>query len=123
MPGKAGEGLRLMVGFNRRYSEHGAKAREFFAGHREPLVMIYRVNAGAIPPSHWVQDPAAGGGRIIGEACHFLDYMQFVCGSRPVAARGMAIGSHSSGITSDQSILSFRFADGSVGTDCLCGRR
>ncbi len=113
---KAGEGLRLMVGFNRRFSEHGAKAREFFAGHREPLVMMYRVNAGAVPPTHWVQDPVAGGGRIVGEACHFLDYMQFVCGSRPVAARGMAIGSHSSGITSDQSILSFRFADGSVGT-------
>lgn len=113
---KAREGLRLLVGFNRRFSEHGVKAREFFAGHREPLVMVYRVNAGAVPPTHWVQDPVAGGGRIVGEACHFLDYMQFVCGSRPVAARGMAIGSHSSGITSDQSVLTFRFADGSVGT-------
>ncbi len=113
---RAGEGLRLLVGFNRRYSAHGQQAREFFAGHREPLVMLYRVNAGAIPPAHWAQDLAVGGGRIVGEACHFLDYMQYVCGSLPVSARGLAVGRHSSGITSDQSVLTFSFADGSVGT-------
>jgi predicted dehydrogenase/threonine dehydrogenase-like Zn-dependent dehydrogenase len=107
---------RLMVGFNRRYSPHGAKAREFFAGRHEPLVMVYRVNAGAIPREHWVQDPEAGGGRIVGEGCHFLDFMQFVCGARVTSVRGHAIARHSSGITEDQCVLGFGFADGSVGT-------
>ncbi|QOJ32004.1 MAG: Gfo/Idh/MocA family oxidoreductase [Gammaproteobacteria bacterium] len=112
----AAQSLRLMVGFNRAYSSHGRQAREFFAGHREPLVMSYRVNAGAIPASHWVQDPAVGGGRIIGEGCHFLDFMVEVCGALPVRVRGIAIGRHATGITSDQCILTFGFADGSVGT-------
>jgi predicted dehydrogenase len=110
------QGLRLMVGFNRRFSGHAHAAREFFAGHREPLVMSYRVNAGMIPATHWVQDPDVGGGRIIGEACHFLDFMTFVCGAAPRAVRGIRIGQHSSGITDDQCILTFAFADGSVGT-------
>jgi predicted dehydrogenase len=109
-------GLRLLVGFNRRHSPHALKARELFAGRREPLVMTYRVNAGLIPREHWVHDPVDGGGRIIGEACHFLDFMQFVCGSPPISVRGRAIASHSSGITEDQSVLTFGFADGSVGT-------
>lgn len=110
------QGLRLMVGFNRGFSSHGVKARGFFAGHREPLVMSYRVNAGAIPATHWAQDPDVGGGRIIGEGCHFLDFMVEVCGALPTRVRGVAIGRHSSGITSDQCILTFGFADGSVGT-------
>jgi predicted dehydrogenase len=111
----AARSLQLMVGFNRRHSEHGRRAHEFFAGRREPLVMSYRINAGAIPAEHWVQDPDSGGGRIIGEACHFLDYMQFVSGARPVTARGRRIGQHSSGITDDQCVLTFGFSDGSVG--------
>jgi predicted dehydrogenase/threonine dehydrogenase-like Zn-dependent dehydrogenase len=109
-------GPRLMVGFNRRYSEHGRRSREFFAGHRDPLVMSYRVNAGAIPREHWVQDSEVGGGRIIGEVGHFLDFMQFVCGSPPCAGRGNRIGHHSSGVMDDQCVLTFRFRDGSVGS-------
>src|SRR5262249_33800289 len=70
----APRGLQLWVGFNRRYSSHAAKIIDFFGKRRNPLVMLYRVNAGAIPPTHWVQDPAIGGGRIIGEACHFVDF-------------------------------------------------
>jgi predicted dehydrogenase len=112
----AARGQRLMVGFNRRFSEHARQIKAFFEGRREPLVMNYRVNAGAVPSNHWVQDPDDGGGRIIGEACHFLDLMQFICGSEPVAVRGIAIGRHSTGITSDQSILTIRFGDGSVGS-------
>jgi len=112
----AQRGLRLAVGFNRRYSEHGRQAREFFAGHREPLVMLYRVNAGAIPPEHWAQDMASGGGRIIGEGCHFIDFMQFVCGSAPKTVRGTSIARHSSGITADQCVITLGFEDGSVGT-------
>ena len=107
---------RLMVGFNRRYSSHARVARQWFAGRRDPLVMSYRVNAGAIPREHWIQDPAVGGGRIIGEGCHFVDFMQYVCGALPVSVRGLRIGQHGSGITVDQCVLTFGFADGSVGT-------
>jgi predicted dehydrogenase len=106
----------LVVGFNRRYSSHAGRAREFFAGRRDPLVMHYRVNAGAIAADHWIHDAAIGGGRIVGEGCHFLDFMQYVCGALPVSVRGLRIGSHSSGITGDQCSLVFGFADGSVGT-------
>jgi predicted dehydrogenase/threonine dehydrogenase-like Zn-dependent dehydrogenase len=113
---QAEHGQHLMVGFNRRYSSHGLKAREFFDGRRDPLVMAFRVNAGAIPPGHWIQDPVVGGRRIVGEVCHFIDYMQFVCGAKPVSAHARCVAKHSSGITDDHSILSFTFADGSVGT-------
>lgn len=112
----AGAGRILVVGFNRRYSSHGRKAREFFADRRDPLVMTYRVNAGAIPREHWIQDPATGGGRIIGEGCHFVDFMQYVCGAPPCSVRGLRIGSHGSGQVDDQCALVFGFADGSVGT-------
>ncbi len=113
---KAWEGVQLMVGFNRRFSPHADRARVFFADRRNPLVMAFRVNAGAIPGEHWIQDPDTGGGRIVGEACHFIDYMQAVCGAVPVSVHALRIGRHSSGLQDDQSILSCAFADGSIGT-------
>src|SRR2546426_563240 len=67
----------LMVGFNRRYSPHARALRGAFAG-RGPLMMTYRVNAGPLPPGHWLNDPQVGGGRIIGEPCHFIDLMSFL---------------------------------------------
>lgn len=109
-------GLHLMVGFNRRFSAHADKAREFFKGRRSPLVMVYRVNAGHIPPDHWIQDPQKGGGRIIGEACHFLDYMQALCGAVPTSVHARRIAPPGSSGTDDQCVLSFAFRDGSVGT-------
>ena len=113
---KSQEGLHLMVGFNRRFSPHAEEAKAFVRDRRNPLVMIYRVNAGALPPEHWTQDPDTGGGRIVGEACHFVDYLQFLCGAPPVSVHARRIGAHDSGITDDQSILSFAFGDGSIGT-------
>jgi predicted dehydrogenase len=113
---KAKDGLHLMVGFNRRYSSHAERARGFFQGRRDPLVMAFRVNAGSIPPEHWIQDPEVGGGRILGEACHFVDYMQALCGAPPVSVHARRIAHHSSGITDDQCLLSFAFGDGSIGT-------
>jgi len=113
---KAKQGLKLMIGFNRRFSAHAQRAKEFLSSRRNPLVMVYRVNAGALPAAHWAQDPEVGGGRIIGEACHFIDYMQTVCAARPVSVRAECIGHHSSGTTSDQSILTLKFSDGSLGT-------
>lgn len=107
-------GLHLMVGFNRRFSSHAENTRAFFAGRTGPLTMIYRVNAGALPPEHWVHDPAIGGGRIIGEACHFVDYLQFLCGAAPVSVHAHAARGPQ-GVIPDQAVLSLRFADGSVG--------
>ncbi|MBI3802949.1 MAG: bi-domain-containing oxidoreductase [Nitrospirae bacterium] len=113
---KANDGLQLMVGFNRRFSPHMEEARRFFQGRRNPLVMLYRVNAGAIPPEHWIQDPEIGGGRIVGEGCHFIDFMQALCGAPATSVQGRKIGQHSSGLTEDQSLLSLTFGDGSIGT-------
>lgn len=113
---KAAKGLRLMVGFNRRFSPHAEKAREFFAHRENPLVMWYRINAGKIPAEHWIQDPSVGGGRLIGEACHFVDYMQSVCGARPNSVFARRIGRQSSGITDDQCIITLTFEDGSIGS-------
>lgn len=113
---KAPDGLQLMVGFNRRFSPHANQARTFFASRTNSLVMLYRVNAGRIPPEHWVQDPDVGGGRLIGEVCHFVDYMQALCAAPPISVFARRIGRHSSGITDDQCVLSLTFGDGSIGT-------
>lgn len=110
------KGLRLMVGFNRRYSAHAGEARAVFDGRMNPLVMSYRVNAGAIDANHWIQDAMTGGGRILGEACHFIDFMQYISGSLVSAVQAVSIGHQESGITNDQAIVTLGFADGSIGT-------
>lgn len=108
-------GTQIMAGFNRRFSSHALKAKEFFGKRNNPLVMNYRVNAGAIDVAHWTQDPEVGGGRLIGEGCHYIDYMTALAGAVPVSVYAQSIGKHSTGITSDQIIVSLEFADGSVG--------
>ena len=113
---KAAEGLHLMVGFNRRFSPHAKEARTFFSSRSNPLVMLYRINAGRIPADHWVQDSDVGGGRLIGEVCHFVDYMHALCASPPTSVFACRIGTHSSGVTADQCSISLTFGDGSIGT-------
>jgi predicted dehydrogenase/threonine dehydrogenase-like Zn-dependent dehydrogenase len=76
--------LRLMVDFNRRFAPMAQKLKEFLTDVHEPLAMSYRVNAGALPADHWINDPLQGGGRILGEICHFIDLLSFLAGS-PVA--------------------------------------
>jgi predicted dehydrogenase len=76
---------RLMVGFNRRFSPLALRMKQFFANAGETLSLNYRVNAGYIPASHWTQDPDQGGGRLIGEVCHFVDFVSFVTASTPVS--------------------------------------
>jgi polar amino acid transport system substrate-binding protein len=71
----------IFVGFNRRFASHIVKCKEFFAKRNEPMFIIYRINAGFIPGNHWIQSIQEGGGRIIGEVCHFLDLCQFLCQS------------------------------------------
>jgi predicted dehydrogenase len=113
---KAASGLQLMVGFNRRFSPHAKQAQAFFAARTNPLVMLYRINAGRIPKEHWVQDPEVGGGRVIGEVCHFVDYLQALAGAQPTSVFARRVSRHGSGITDDQCVLSFTFGDGSIGT-------
>jgi predicted dehydrogenase/threonine dehydrogenase-like Zn-dependent dehydrogenase len=105
----------LMVGFNRRFSPHAAKIAELLDGRSGPLCMSMTVNAGAIPAEHWIQDPERGGGRVIGEACHFIDLMVFLAGAgvRRVSAVQVAGGS---AVTEDKTAILLGFADGSVGT-------
>jgi len=99
----------VMVGFNRRFAPHTVKVKELLRGTPEPKAMIVTVNAGAIPADHWTQDPNRGGGRIVGEACHFIDLLRFLAGSAIL----------SSGVTRlsrDTVTVALVFADGSSGT-------
>lgn len=74
----------LMVGYNRRFSAHAARLRAWIAATSERPVIRYRINAGSIPRTHWVQDPERGGGRVLGEVCHFVDLCAFLADS-PIA--------------------------------------
>jgi predicted dehydrogenase len=104
----------LMVGFNRRFSPMARQMKSFLAV-QEPLAMHYRVNAGPLPPDHWINDPEIGGGRILGEVCHFVDLLSFLCGSSPMTVQARALASASQ--PDDSSVLvSLRFANGSEGT-------
>ena len=108
---------RIMVGFNRRFSPHAKLLKDYFAKRTLPLVMHYRVNAGSIPRDVWIQDPSVGGGRMIGEGCHFIDFMSFVCGAPVVKVQAMCIQTANAAETPEDSIsVNLQFADGSVGT-------
>jgi predicted dehydrogenase/threonine dehydrogenase-like Zn-dependent dehydrogenase len=108
---------RLTVGFNRRFSPHARAAREFFGGRRSPLSILYRVNAGRVPRSHWTQDAREGGGRIRGEVCHFVDFMQYVTGSRVVRVYAEPVASDDREAVDDDSVfVTLKFADGSNGS-------
>ena len=105
----------LMVGFNRRFSPHTVKIRELLVGRTEPLTMTMTVNAGFIPPEHWTQDPQRGGGRIIGEGCHFIDLLTYLSGSPVTSVSAMMIGGNGP-VRDDKMSILLGFADGSVGT-------
>ncbi len=81
----------LMTGFNRRFAPLAQALYAWLADRHEPLYLHYRVNAGYLPPSHWVHDPQQGGGRIIGEGCHFLDFLTFLVGAPPVSVSAAAL--------------------------------
>jgi predicted dehydrogenase/threonine dehydrogenase-like Zn-dependent dehydrogenase len=107
----------LMVGFNRRFAPQVQKMKALMDGVVEPKVLLMTVNAGTIPATHWTQDPAVGGGRIIGEACHFIDLMRHLVGSPITGFDASAMG-RAPGVTirDDRSAITLRFADGSIGT-------
>lgn len=105
-------GRLLMVGFNRRFAPHALKMRERLAAMPEPMSIVITVNAGTVPAGHWTQDGDAGGGRIVGEACHFIDLARFIAGHR--IADVEAVGVREQGVAySDKASITLRFTDGS----------
>ncbi len=111
------DSLRLMVGFNRRYAPHVVKMKSLLENKREPKTIVITVNAGAIPVDHWTQDHDVGGGRIVGEGCHFIDLMRFLIGHPITEHQAMMIGSvPSNDVLNDKVSINLSFADGSFGT-------
>jgi len=109
--------LRLMVGFNRRFAPQVRRVKELLAGVAEPKSFVMTVNAGAISPDHWTQDADTGGGRIVGEGCHFVDLLRHLAGAPIVQHDAVALGRHPAlAVVSDKTTITLRFADGSVGT-------
>jgi predicted dehydrogenase/threonine dehydrogenase-like Zn-dependent dehydrogenase len=105
---------QLMVGFNRRFAPHVMRMKALLAQVREPKSFVVTVNAGAIPRSHWTQDPGVGGGRIIGEGCHFVDLLRFLSGQAIVHASVQVLGTEAG--HDDSVAITLGFADGSWGT-------
>ncbi len=112
-----GAGPQLMVGFNRRFAPQIVRMKALLAGVSEPKSFIMTMNAGAIPADHWTQDMATGGGRIIGEACHYIDLMRFLAGSAIVSMQARRMGDAPGlAVAEDKAAIILGFADGSFGT-------
>jgi predicted dehydrogenase len=111
------KGPHLMVGFNRRFAPQVQKMKALLQVVKEPKSFIMTMNVGAIPADHWTQDNTVGGGRIIGEACHFIDLMRFLAGSPIVSIQARRMGDvPSMMITEDKASITLGFEDGSFGT-------
>ncbi len=104
----------LTTGFNRRFSPLARSLKSQLESLQEPKHLHYRVNAGFIPANHWTQDEAIGGGRIIGEACHFIDTLTFLVGALPVKVSAQALPNNGK-YREDNVSMTFTFADGSIG--------
>lgn len=110
-------GKHLMVGFNRRFAPQVQTMKRLLDTVAAPKSFVMVMNAGAIPADHWTQDPAVGGGRIIGEACHYIDLMRFLAGAPIVSVQARRMGqTDSREITEDKAAILLGFADGSFGT-------
>lgn len=107
----------LMIGFNRRFAPQVKKMKSLLQSVKEPKTFIMTVNAGVIPKDHWAQDRDEGGGRIVGEACHFIDLMYFLAGSEITSIEARKMG-QAGGISStqDTATITLGFLDGSIGT-------
>jgi len=105
----------LMVGFNRRFAPMTIQLKQFLSATSEPLAVQYRINAGYLAPDHWVNDREQGGGRILGEVCHFVDLVMFLAGSPIVAVDGHALA-NSGRYSGDNVSISLQFANGSLAT-------
>lgn len=105
----------LMVGFNRRFSPFVKEVKNFFRNRTAPLMIHYRVNAGSLPSHHWVHNKSEGGGRIIGEICHFVDLLQYITNAAPIEIFANSIYQSDSMELQDNLSISIKFDDGSLG--------
>ena len=104
----------VTVGFNRRFAPLAKELAAFYADRVEPLHIHYRINAGYIPLKHWLHDPEQGGGRIIGEGCHFIDFVTFLVGESPISVTAHALPDNGK-YREDNVSMTFTFPDGSIG--------
>lgn len=108
---------RLLVGYNRRFSPLAAKCKKFFAACAEPLFINYRINAGALPANHWALDAKEGGGRILGEVCHFVDFLCYIAGAPPERIFAETLPAKGPrALDRDSVSIVLRMAGGSMGT-------
>jgi predicted dehydrogenase len=105
----AAEGAWVSVGFNRRFSSHVEKMRKLLDLSAAPILIVATMNAGAVPANHWVHDPEVGGGRLIGEACHFIDLAIYLTGSLVAAVSASDVGG-----TIDSASILLRHINGST---------
>ena len=107
----------VMVGYNRRFSPHIQKIKTLLDAKPSPKTFIMTMNAGEIPKDHWTQDAEIGGGRIIGEACHYIDLMRFLAGSKIKSFCAVKMGKNDFiEVTEDKAVISLSFEDGSMGS-------
>jgi len=107
----------VMVGYNRRFSPHIQKMKSLLDSKSSPKTFIMTMNAGEIPKEHWTQDVEIGGGRIIGEACHYIDLMRFLAGSKIKSFNAVKMGENDFvEVTEDKALISLTFEDGSMGS-------
>jgi predicted dehydrogenase/threonine dehydrogenase-like Zn-dependent dehydrogenase len=105
-------GRIVMVGFNRRFAPQCQRMRQLIDAVPGPKALVMTVNAGAVPATHWVHDRVEGGGRLVGEACHFVDLIRFLV-ARPIVSHSVSLMGAG---TADSACVNLRFADGSIGT-------
>jgi predicted dehydrogenase/threonine dehydrogenase-like Zn-dependent dehydrogenase len=107
----------VMVGYNRRFAPQVVKMKELLSRTSSPKTFIMTMNAGYIPSEHWTQDPRVGGGRIIGEACHYIDLMRYLTGTKISSFTAVKMGENSAvSVTEDKAIITLSFEDGSIGS-------
>lgn len=108
---------KVMVGYNRRFAPHVIKMKELLSSVKGPKTFIMTMNAGDIPADHWTQDPNIGGGRIIGEACHYIDLMRHLAGCKITGFNAMCLGDAPGvAIREDKASITLSFEDGSIGS-------
>jgi predicted dehydrogenase/threonine dehydrogenase-like Zn-dependent dehydrogenase len=112
---KANPNAMLTVGFNRRFAPLAIQLKEFYSQVDEPMAIHYRVNAGFLPANHWLHDPAQGGGRIIGEGCHFIDFLTFLTGQNPVSVYTQALPDGGQ-YRQDNCLITLQYSNGSIGS-------
>lgn len=112
---RSNSGCRLQVGFNRRFAPLAQEAKKAFHGLSEPLIVNYRINAGFIPNNHWIQTEE-GGGRILGEVCHFVDFIQFIIEATPKSVFATCVSSQNMKMKNEDNVaITMSFSDGSIG--------